>query len=697
MINNKDYSLVINKNKIFIYNVNIFLNNFIINLNLLNSKILLFNKFKLIKDTILFKIVSLSNNNISDIDSNSLSFWNIFFFKNSNNSMLYFDKPIRSSLKFNDPIDFNFKLSSNISNIYYTNKHLFQWQTYWSSFIKNYNLPLFKFYRGYLEKKNFSGYSNSKNVNNAFFDDSNFDDYKLQIFKNFNDLDIKDKKNFSYWSKSPIYSEFKNKPEYNSILDFEKFNFIKNYLVNLPSIGDDIDINFILKYLTFDINTSRRNDHISKFKVFWGPLFNKYIKKLIYTDMRNTQLLNNLNIKNINFFKNININFLKYDSFYLQNISFQKNYFFTNLKPISKYTNLEVNFLKNNFFWYFNKLSYTSIIELKNLKLLLDCKDVGSIDWLLYKNNFIEYFLYNSNFLNYWTSLWFFKDNLYNFSNKLFFNKNFKDNCDILNKLFLINSLRDKELKNISIDFKNNIYMENDLIIKSIDNIMSYQNFFDIKNNSIIGNSLQINLFSNLNFFKYLDSHSFNNIKNIYYNYYILQLQKSNKSRFNFSQLNNNIPNIKRLRVSKGICLPSDINIHIICASKDVIHSWAIPGLGIKIDCIPGFNSHRKVIFRWRGLYWGQCMEVCGRYHHWMPILIRIVHKDLFLSWCLSFLKALNNKNFKYEKYFFDEMLLLNWLSDSSNSIILEDFFKNILLSNNPEIRLEFFTSQLIN
>jgi hypothetical protein len=66
--------------------------------------------------------------------------------------------------------------------------------------------------------------------------------------------------------------------------------------------------------------------------------------------MRNTQLLNNLNIKNINFIKNININFLKYDSFYLQNISFQKNYFFTNLKPISKYTNLEINFLKNNFF-----------------------------------------------------------------------------------------------------------------------------------------------------------------------------------------------------------------------------------------------------------------------------------------------------------------------------------------------------------
>jgi heme/copper-type cytochrome/quinol oxidase subunit 2 len=63
------------------------------------------------------------------------------------------------------------------------------------------------------------------------------------------------------------------------------------------------------------------------------------------------------------------------------------------------------------------------------------------------------------------------------------------------------------------------------------------------------------------------------------------------------------VGSMRRLRVTKGICLPSDYPIHVICGSKDVIHSWAIPGLGIKIDCIPGYNSHRRVMFRWRGIY----------------------------------------------------------------------------------------------
>jgi len=203
-------------------------------------------------------------------------------------------------------------------------------------------------------------------------------------------------------------------------------------------------------------------------------------------------------------------------------------------------------------------------------------------------------------------------------------------------------------------------------------------------------------MFNYLNINSIYNNTFISNVKKLYYDYYLFQLQKSNKNRFNFNEINNNIPNIKRLRVSKGICLPSDFNIHIICASKDVIHSWAIPGLGIKIDCIPGFNSHRKVLFRWRGLYWGQCMEVCGRYHHWMPILIRIVHKDLFLSWCLSFLRALNNKNFKYEKYYFNEILLSNYLSDSDNSTILNDFFDTIKNKNDFELKLFFLESSLL-
>lgn len=92
-----------------------------------------------------------------------------------------------------------------------------------------------------------------------------------------------------------------------------------------------------------------------------------------------------------------------------------------------------------------------------------------------------------------------------------------------------------------------------------------------------------------------------------------------------------------RLNITSGLILPANTPIHIICGSKDVIHSWAIPGLFIKIDCIPGYNCHRRVFLKWQGLFWGQCMEVCGRYHHWMPILIKITHKELFLLWARSF------------------------------------------------------------
>jgi hypothetical protein len=116
------------------------------------------------------------------------------------------------------------------------------------------------------------------------------------------------------------------------------------------------------------------------------------------------------------------------------------------------------------------------------------------------------------------------------------------------------------------------------------------------------------------------------------------------RARQGYVPLSSSISASRRLRVTKGISLPSDTPMHIICGSKDVIHSWAIPGLGVKIDCIPGYNSHRRLLLRWRGAYWGQCMEVCGRYHHWMPIMVNVVHPALFADWCLTFLRGLDTQ-----------------------------------------------------
>jgi len=76
------------------------------------------------------------------------------------------------------------------------------------------------------------------------------------------------------------------------------------------------------------------------------------------------------------------------------------------------------------------------------------------------------------------------------------------------------------------------------------------------------------------------------------------------------------ITNMIRLHATGAVAMPIEIRLHILASSRDVIHSWAIPSAGIKIDCVPGYSSHRVTIFLISGIFWGQCMEICGRFHH---------------------------------------------------------------------------------
>ena len=98
------------------------------------------------------------------------------------------------------------------------------------------------------------------------------------------------------------------------------------------------------------------------------------------------------------------------------------------------------------------------------------------------------------------------------------------------------------------------------------------------------------------------------------------------------------VTNMIRLQATNAIAMPTEIRLHILASSKDVIHSWAIPSAGIKIDCVPGYSSHRVAIFLTHGIFWGQCMEICGRYHHWMPIVVYFMKRDLFFLWCTHFM-----------------------------------------------------------
>ncbi|MCB1712806.1 MAG: hypothetical protein KDH96_10110 [Candidatus Riesia sp.] len=85
------------------------------------------------------------------------------------------------------------------------------------------------------------------------------------------------------------------------------------------------------------------------------------------------------------------------------------------------------------------------------------------------------------------------------------------------------------------------------------------------------------------------------------------------------------------LRTKHTLVLPAHVNITAITNSYDVVHSWFIPGLGLKLDCIPGRATHHTFYADNAGFYYGQCAEICGRYHHHMPIRVCILPYDQFL------------------------------------------------------------------
>ena len=105
-----------------------------------------------------------------------------------------------------------------------------------------------------------------------------------------------------------------------------------------------------------------------------------------------------------------------------------------------------------------------------------------------------------------------------------------------------------------------------------------------------------------------------------------------------FRPLKKGISNMLRLHATGAVAMPVEIRLQVLASSRDVIHSWAIPSANIKIDCIPGYTSHRTMKFLLTGVYWGQCQEICGRYHHWMPIVLYFMKRDLFFLWCTHFI-----------------------------------------------------------
>ena len=93
---------------------------------------------------------------------------------------------------------------------------------------------------------------------------------------------------------------------------------------------------------------------------------------------------------------------------------------------------------------------------------------------------------------------------------------------------------------------------------------------------------------------------------------------------------------IRLFDVDKEVVLPVDTNIRVIMTGSDVIHSWAVPALGVKKDAVPGRLNETWMRIDKPGIYYGQCSELCGQGHGFMPIKVHAVSKPEFAAWVAS-------------------------------------------------------------
>jgi cytochrome c oxidase subunit 2 len=95
------------------------------------------------------------------------------------------------------------------------------------------------------------------------------------------------------------------------------------------------------------------------------------------------------------------------------------------------------------------------------------------------------------------------------------------------------------------------------------------------------------------------------------------------------------------LEVDNRVVLPSETHIRVLVTAADVLHSWAVPSLGIKIDACPGRLNQIFMFLKREGVFYGQCSEICGVNHGFMPIVIQSVNYEQYLCWLVCTIENL--------------------------------------------------------
>ena len=90
---------------------------------------------------------------------------------------------------------------------------------------------------------------------------------------------------------------------------------------------------------------------------------------------------------------------------------------------------------------------------------------------------------------------------------------------------------------------------------------------------------------------------------------------------------------MRLLEVDNRLVLPIQKHIRVIVTAADVLHCWAVPSLGVKLDACPGRLNQMAMFIPRPGIYYGNCSEICGSRHGYMPICVEAVSFEDYCSW----------------------------------------------------------------
>nr|WMQ72183.1 cytochrome oxidase subunit II [Tibicinoides hesperia] len=120
-------------------------------------------------------------------------------------------------------------------------------------------------------------------------------------------------------------------------------------------------------------------------------------------------------------------------------------------------------------------------------------------------------------------------------------------------------------------------------------------------------------------------SYEYSDFLNIEFDSYMVSTNNLNDNEF------------RLIDVDNRVVLPFNTQLRLMITSMDVLHSWAMPSLGIKVDAVPGRLNQTSTIINKPGLIFGQCSEICGSNHSFMPIVIESIDNNAFLIWLKNY------------------------------------------------------------